>query len=146
MTFINSNIKRTLFADFNLIYKYDIFSCTFTGNFFRSREHGFDDSKARYRYFNLSLSPVFKFRHQWSLSSRMIYNSRGKTLNSTEGDCFFMSMNLNKTFGQWSLFAEMADIFGYKTWDKTVSGENHVMNTGYHLYNRHVALGFTYEF
>lgn len=146
VTYINSNIKRTLVADVNLVYNYDIFSCTFTGNYFRSREHGFDDSEDKYRYFNLSLSPVFRFRHQWSLGSRMIYNSRVKALNSTEGECFFMCINLNKTFGQWSLFAEMADIFGYKTWDETFTGESHVMNTGHHLYQRHVALGFTYKF
>ncbi len=145
VTYINSNIKRTLFADVNLIYNYDIFSCTFTGNYFRSREHGLDDAKDKYRYFNLSLSPVFRFRRQWSLGSRMIYNSRVKTLNTTKGDCFYMCINLNKSFGSWSVFAEMSDVFGYKTWDETVT-ESHETDTGYNLYQRHVALGFTYRF
>ena len=145
VTYINSNVKRTLFADVNLLYRHDIFSCEFTGNYFSSHEHDFDDFKDKCRYYNLSFSPIFRFRQHWTLGSSMIYHSRIKTKNATKGDCFCMYINLTKSLGRWSVFAEMMDVFGYKTWDHEWNLTREV-TTGYNLYNRYVALGLTYKF
>lgn len=143
-TYENTGINNIAKANLSLFYSKGIFSMSFAGNVFCNfmyRESGLD----RYNYYNLSFTPIFNFRHQWVLSSKLMYNSAVEKENSYLGDCFYMQIRLHKTIGNWTIHGEISDVFDYTTTDVAQMGDKTCI-TVYDLYTRFVGLGFSYRF
>ena len=143
-TFLNTGVNNIVKANVSLFYSKGIFSMSFAGNLFGNfmhRESGID----RYKYYNLSFSPIFNFRRQWVLGGKLMYNSYVEKQDSYLGDCFYMQIRLHKTIGHWTIHGEISDVFDYLSGDISTSG-NKTCITYYDMYPRYFGLGFSYRF
>ena len=61
------------------------------------------------------------------------------------GDCFFSSISLGRTWGNWTVNAELSDIFDFISTDVTI-GEGQEIYSTYDLYPRYFAVGASYKF
>lgn len=123
--------------DLSLYYRYQQFSFAFANNYYL-RKGCF--------YYNFSVTPVYAFPHDWTLSGRMTYNSRVEQGQSYLGDCFYAQLRLNKTYRRWMFYVELDDIFDYHTIDRTNYSANEYELRRYDLYKRSVILGVSYKF
>lgn len=143
-TYENTGINNILKSDLTLFYTKGIFSMAFSGNLFCNFMHKGGEVD-RYNYYNLSYTPIFNFRRQWVLSSKIAYNGPVDSKDVYMGDCFFMQIRLSKTIRRWTINAEISDIFDYESKDYSRSGDR-IYVTTYDLYARYIGLGFTYHF
>ena len=133
-----------------LSYAHGIFSMTFAGNAYMKWQK-MPDETVRGWYYNLSWQPVFMFPKQWTLSGKVLYNSKikGWTTDYKKGeygDCVYMQVRLSKDIRNWNVHAEFDDILNYKTYDKEWQNAVSVVTTEYNLYKRAFLVGFGYKF
>lgn len=143
-TYLNSGTNDILKADLSIMLKRGIFSLAFAGNLFCNYMKGIGGS-ARYNYYNLSLAPLFHFEGGWILGGMMAYNSKIDRKETVVGDCFFSSISLGRSWGNWTVNAELSDIFDFISTDVTVGEGQEIYNT-YDLYPRYFAVGASYKF
>lgn len=143
-TYLNSGENHILRGNVSMTYQVGMFSLLFSGNVFDNfnTDEAVGDNHA---YYNLSVSPIFNFRRNWTLSAKVLYNSAVETGKITYGDALVVSMNLSKVIGKWTIHARLSDIFDYLTYDESNNnGERFI--SAYDLYPRYVGLGFSYRF
>ncbi|GEM_PF-5103434 len=128
-----------------LIFKQRIFSMAFAGNGYIRNEYGTANNTKNCWYYNLSLVPVFNFKHQWTLSGKILYNSKMVTTNFTEGDCFLVNIRVAKTIKNWNINLELSDIFDYTTTNTLYSGGDTYTQLR-DTYPRYVQVGCSYRF
>lgn len=140
-----------LAANAQLIYKHGIFSMAFAGNVYVKREKSnVPDKKDQWCfYYNLSLTPVFSLRKNWTLSAQILYNSDMTLRDAIYGDCFYTQLRVSKNIGKWNVHLQFSDILDYTTY-------NTVCDPSYHngrpirieqdMYPRSVLVGFAYKF
>lgn len=143
-TFDNIGTDHIINLNASLIYRYKFFSMAFTGNLFENR-HEESMNVSHHFYYNLALTPVFSFRHDWTLAGKMMYNSPIQTANERKGDCFYMQVSLSKRLGNWNLFAQINDVMGYVVQDVSWSGDS-CTERWYDLYDQAFMIGFDYKF
>ncbi len=143
-TYLNSGTNDILKADLSIMLRRGIFSLAFAGNLFCNYMESIGGS-ARYNYYNLSLAPLFHFEGGWILGGMMAYNSKIDRKETVMGDCFFSSISLGRTWGNWTVNAELSDIFDFISTDVTI-GEGQEIYSTYDLYPRYFAVGASYKF
>lgn len=127
-----------------LFYRHNFFSMAFAGNVYTKEEKSPTDHEWRF-YYNLSWTPVFSFRKQWTLSAKLLYNSKIETWEADYGDCFFAELRLSKDIRNWNIHVELSDVFDYQTFDTMHDGDQHTTHT-YDLYQRYLLVGAEYRF
>lgn len=143
-TYFNMGDNHILRGNLSTTYRRGIFSILFSGNVFGNftTDAGVGDN---HFYYNIGLTPVFNFRYGWVFSVRSLYNSQIITRGVTYGDALLISLNLSKSFGKWTIYATLSDVFDYLTYDVSKSdGETYI--SAYDMYPRHVSAGFSYRF
>lgn len=134
-----------------LIYKHGIFSMAFAGNGYIKKEHyAVADKKDQWCFFyNLSLTPVFSLRKNWTLSAQILYNSEMTLRDAVYGDCFYTQLRVSKNIGKWNIHLQFSDILDYETYN-TVRDPNYLdgrpVRVEQDLYPRSVMAGFAYKF
>lgn len=136
---------RTLNANLQLLFQHGIFSMAFAGNIYSKGQYAQDNVRHNW-YYNLSLSPVFNFHKQWTLSGKVLYNSSIKAWNATYGDCFYTQIRVSKTIKHWTLHLVLSDIMDYTSYDTVTDENGMITKTLYDLYPRYVGIGFGYTF
>lgn len=143
-TYFNSGTNDILKADMSIILTRGVFSLAFAGNIFCNFMSGIMGD-SRYNYYNLSLAPMFHFEGGWVLGGMMVYNSEIDRNETVMGDCFFSSISLGRTWGKWTVYAELSDIFDFISTDVTIS-EGQEKYSIYDLYPRYFGVGASYKF
>lgn len=160
-TYTNASVGNVLSATASLFLRYKMFSLSFSGNLYANLQEA-NSQENHYWYYNLSLSPVFAFRHRWTLSGKMMYNSRIETASSMLGDCFYVRLRLSKDIGRWNIHAELSDLFDVQTVDRSTATKEQYITSGgmpvsllqqtesvtrtYDLYQRLLMIGVVYHF
>ena len=160
-TYVNLSVGNVISTTASVFLRYRIFSLSFSGNLYANLQQS-GNLHNYYWYYNLSLTPIFAFRHHWTLSGKMMYNSPIETQNSLLGDCFYVQLRLSKDIGNWNIHAELSDLFDIQTVDRsTTTDEQYTIGSGqsvsavrqqesitrtYDLYKRLLMLGVAYHF
>ncbi|MCQ2341758.1 MAG: outer membrane beta-barrel family protein [Paludibacteraceae bacterium] len=136
-----------LVANTQLIYKHGIFSLVYAGNAYMKREYFYEGTvKDNWRmFYNVSLTPVFSFRKQWTLSAKLLYNSEIIMSDAIYGDCFYTQLRLAKDIRNWNIHLQLNDILDYDTYDTIIIGD-WTQRTLLDLYPRSIQIGFAYKF
>lgn len=135
---------HVLSVNAQVFYRHSFFSMAFAGNVYAKEETSPTDY-AWGTYFNLSWTPIFSFRNQWTLSAKLLYNSAIKTWSADYGDCFFTQLRLSKDIGAWNLHVALSDILDYQSFDTIREGDRTTTQT-YDLYQRSLLIGAAYKF
>ncbi len=143
-TFENTGTNNVAKANLSLFYSKGIFSMSFAGNVFYNFMHRTSGLDC-FNYYNISFTPIFNFRRQWVLSSKLMYNSAVEKKDSYLGDCFYMQIRLDKTIGRWTIHGEISDVFDYTTTDVSQTVDRTCI-TVYDMYTRYLGVGFNYRF
>jgi len=142
--YINDGSGDILSANAMMYYSHGIFSTNLNFNIFQNwtRIRGASDS---YFYYNISLVGVFSLPKGWRITTKLIYHSKIITNTSKLGDYLFAQLNLSKTWGRWSLYAEYQDIFHTLVEDKIQEGT--ILHTKtYSLRHPNFLLGAIFSF
>lgn len=143
LTYVNAGVNDILKAKADFLYRYGIFSVSLAGNWYHNikNEEGLKDNIDN---FNVSLSPIFCFRNDWTLSGTFRYNNAVVSRNSRLGECFFSYFRLSKTLGRCIISATFSDIFGYtsENYEYREGGYHYMM---YDQYPRCFDIGVTYR-
>lgn len=142
--YINDGSGDILSANAMMYYSHGIFSTNLNFNIFQNwtRIRGASDS---YFYYNISLVGVFSLPKGWRITPKLIYHSKIITNTSKLGDYLFAQLNLSKTWGRWSLYAEYQDIFHTLVEDKIQEGT--ILHTKtYSLRHPNFLLGAIFSF
>ena len=143
-TFANSGIDNILTAKLSVIYTRGIFTLALAGNLFTKNSKGVDKSDTD-TYFNISLNPILNLKKNWTVTGKFIYNSPVVQNTVIYGDCFLAKLRLGKRINEWTIHAEISDIFDYLTTD-FVKTPDRTATFKYDLYGRYVGVGVTYRF
>lgn len=160
-TYINQTAGNVISATASLFVRYKVFSLSFSGNLYANLQQS-GSTHNYYWYYNLSLAPIFAFRHHWTLSGKVMYNSKIETSYSLMGDCFYAQLRLSKDIGNWNIHAELSDLFDIQTVDRSnTTSEQYATEDGipvssihqqetltrtYDLYKRLLMIGAVYHF
>lgn len=144
MSYANMGKSNIMELNASLYYRYGIFSFAFAGNVFGR----FSDVNGETRdnwYFNLCFTPVFRFKHEWAFSGKVMYNSRIKDTDREQGDYISLQLRLSKNWGPWNVHAEFDNVFNYLTTDHFTTAASTGI-TSYELYPRSFMIGAGYTF
>lgn len=148
LQYINTQMQtqtdHVLSVNAQLFYRHGFFSMAFAGNVY-AKEEKFPTTRDWGFYYNLNWTPVFSFRHEWTLSAKFLYNSKVETVHADYGDCFFAELRLSKNIRSWNIHAELSDVFDYRSYDAVRTGDTCSMQT-YDLYHRYLLVGAVYKF
>lgn len=138
-TFRNSGISNILKDNLSLIYNKDIFTMSFSGNFFYNLQ--FAGASDRYHgYYNLNFTPILSLPYDWTISGHVIYNSAVVSNDAILGDRLNASATVAKTFGNWRFELYLGDIFGWRTTDMEYIGKTIIESAEYNTFSRYVGL------
>ena len=143
LTYANSGNDDILTAKGNLIYSYGIFSAALAGNWYHNMKKT-DRKSDNIDNFNISLSPVFRFSNDWTLSGTLRYNNAVVRNDSKIGSCIYSYLRLSKTFKKWIVSAMLSDIFDYVS-ENYEYKEGGYYYTMYDQYPRYFEIGVTYR-
>ena len=143
-TFMNSGIDNILTARLSTIYTRGIFTLALAANLFTKNSKGSDVSDTN-TYFNISLNPILNLKRNWTVTGKFIYNSPVVQNTVIYGDCFLAELRLGKRIKDWTIHAEISDIFDYLTTD-FVKTPDRTATFKYDLYGRYVGIGVSYRF
>lgn len=143
-TFMNSGIDNILTARLSTIYTRGIFTLALAANLFTKNSKGSDVSDTD-TYFNISLNPILNLKRNWTVTGKFIYNSPVVQNTVIYGDCFLANLRLGKRIKDWTIHAEISDIFDYLTTDFVKTPER-TATFKYDLYGRYVGIGVSYRF
>jgi len=129
-----------------LIYQYSIFSMAFAGNAYVRTQYKNELAGKHHWYFNLSLLPVLSLRKQWTLSGKLVYNSKIRDWEVEYGDCFYSQIRVAKQIRGWNIHLELDDIFDYVTYNTLYSLNGTEYKNLDDLYPRCLKVGFSYTF
>ena len=145
-TFYNNGKNNII--NFNLMthYSYKRFSLSATANIFHN--HMKLENKLDHHYYhNLSIISAFTTANGWQTAVRLLYNSKVKTTNTTEGSNCTLSFNLGKTWGNLNIHT-----FGIVS----LTGKSHNVvysnnrqdrtESNYFLRHNAIGVGFDYKF
>lgn len=148
LQYINTQMQtqtdHVLSVNAQLFYRHGFFSMAFAGNVY-AKEEKFPTTRDWGFYYNLNWTPVFSFRHEWTLSAKFLYNSKVETVHADYGDCFFAELRLSKNIRSWNIHMELSDVFDYRSYDAIRTGDTCSMQT-YDLYHRYLLVGAVYKF
>ena len=143
-TFNHDGHNKLINADLMARYTYKAFSLAFTGNL----THLFNDTGTgtdEYTYYNLSITPSFKFPMGWSASLNARYFSRIMRNTLRSGDYGLLSMRIGKDFGpvNVSLYGSIAP--GGKVNDITYGTDSYTI-TSYSCQTNSIGMGVHWKF
>lgn len=143
-TYMNTGVNNILTAEASVIYTHGIFTLALAGNLFtkNARGAGLSDTAT---YYNISLNPILNLKKEWTVTGKFIYNSPVVQNTVVYGDCFLAKIRVGKKIKDWTIHAEISDIFDYLTTDY-VKTNNRTAQFEYDLYGRYFGIGFSYRF
>ena len=128
----------------SLYYKYSIFSMAFSANVF-GHFSNLNEQQSTMWYYNICFTPILRFDREWSLSGKVLYNSKVIEEGKEQGDYVSLSVRLSKTIKKWNIHVDFDNLFNYTIKDEFVTDNSHGV-TEYELYPRTFRIGFGYSF
>jgi len=143
-SYVNDGEGDILSANAMAYYRYGVLSVNLNFNLFQNWTH-IQGNYDNYFYYNISLVPVLSFNKGWRITPKLIYHSSIVTDTSKLSDYLYAHLNLSKSFGKWTLYAEYQDIF-HKTAEDSIQEGYRTRTKWYNLRNPNFLLGAIFSF